>query len=76
MTDGDAPKAQPLIDDYAKANNVTIEVQQNPYAALQQKLTLSLTQGTGDYDVVCCGHSHERPLRASVDPSRCEFCNP
>ena len=52
MTDGDAPKAQPLIDDYAKANNVTIEVQQNPYAALQQKLTLSLTQGTGDYDVV------------------------
>ncbi|MBA4218809.1 MAG: hypothetical protein C0460_15915 [Methylibium sp.] len=23
-----------------------------------------------------CGHSHERPLRASVDPSRCEFCNP
>lgn len=52
MTDGDAPRIQPLVDEYAKANNVTIDLQQNPYAALQQKLTLSLTQGTGDYDVV------------------------
>lgn len=52
MTDGDAPKAQPLIDDYAKANNVSIEVQQDPYGSLQQKLTLNLTQATGAFDVV------------------------
>ena len=52
LTNDDAPKVQPLLDDYSKKNNVSIEVQQNPYAGLQQKLTLALTQGTGDYDVV------------------------
>lgn len=52
ITDGDAPKIQPLIDDYQKANNVTIEMQPNPYANLLEKLTLNLTQTTGAYDIV------------------------
>jgi multiple sugar transport system substrate-binding protein len=52
LQDTDAPSFQPLIDDYAKANNVTIEAQQNPYASLQEKMILNLTQGTGAYDVV------------------------
>ncbi len=52
LTDADAPKIQPLIDDYAQANNVTIEVQPNPFANLLEKLTLNLTQATGAFDVV------------------------
>ena len=52
LQDTDAPSFQPLIDDYAKANNVTIDAQQNPYATLQQKQILNLTQETGAYDVV------------------------
>lgn len=52
LTDGDAPRIQPLIDDYQAANNVTIEVQPNPFANLLEKLTLNLTQATGAYDVV------------------------
>src|SRR5215210_5765648 len=52
LQDTDAPSFQPLIDDYAKANNVTIEAQQNPYANLQEKKILNLTQGTGAYDIV------------------------
>lgn len=52
LTDGDAPKIQPLIDDYQAANNVTIEIQPNPFANLLEKLTLNLTQATGAYDVV------------------------
>ncbi len=48
----DAPKIQPLIDDYASANNVTVEMQGNPFASLLEKLTLNLTQATGAYDVV------------------------
>ncbi len=52
ITNDNAPQVQPLLDDYSKKNNVSIEVQPNPYAGLQQKLTLALTQGTGDYDVV------------------------
>jgi multiple sugar transport system substrate-binding protein len=47
-----APKIQPLIDDYASANNVTVEMQPNPFASLLEKLTLNLTQATGAYDVV------------------------
>src|SRR4051794_26407589 len=42
LQDTDAPSFQPLIDDYAKANNVTIEAQQNPYANLQEKMILNL----------------------------------
>ncbi len=52
MSDGDAPKAQPLIDEWAAANNVTVELQPNPFASLLEKLTLNLTQATGAYDVV------------------------
>jgi len=52
LTDGNAPQVQPLVDDYAKANNVTIELQPNPFPNLLEKLTLSLTQSTGAYDVV------------------------
>ncbi|MBA2596797.1 MAG: extracellular solute-binding protein [Chloroflexota bacterium] len=48
----DVPKIQPLIDDYASANNVTVEMQGNPFASLLEKLTLNLTQATGAYDVV------------------------
>src|SRR5688572_15066822 len=32
ISDEDAPKIQPLIDEYQAANNVTIEMQPNPYA--------------------------------------------
>ena len=47
-----APQIQPLIDEYSSANNVTIEMQPNPFASLLEKLTLNLTQATGAYDVV------------------------
>jgi multiple sugar transport system substrate-binding protein len=52
ISDGDAPKIQPLVDEYQAANNVTIEMQPNPYASLLEKLTLNLTQATGAYDIV------------------------
>src|SRR5829696_6375569 len=52
LTDRNAPQVQPLVDDYAKANNVTIELQPKPFPNLLEKLTLSLTQSTGAYDVV------------------------
>jgi multiple sugar transport system substrate-binding protein len=52
LTDGNAPQVQPLVDEYAQANNVTVELQPNPFANLLEKLTLSLTQSTGAYDVV------------------------
>lgn len=52
LSDGDAPKIQPLVDDYMAANNVTIELQPNPFANLLEKLTLNLTQATGAYDIV------------------------
>ncbi len=52
LTDGDAPKIQPLVDDYMAANNVTIELQPNPFANLLEKLTLNLTQATGAFDIV------------------------
>jgi len=52
LTDGDAPKIQPLVDDYMAANNVTIEMQPNPFANLLEKLTLNLTQATGAFDIV------------------------
>lgn len=48
----DAPKIQPLVDEYSSANNVTIELQPNPFASLLEKLTLNLTQATGAYDIV------------------------
>ena len=47
-----APQIQPLVDEYAAANNVTIDLQGNPFASLLEKLTLNLTQATGAYDVV------------------------
>ncbi len=52
LTDGNAPQVQPLVDDYQAANNVTIELQPNPFANLLEKLTLNLTQTTGAYDIV------------------------
>ena len=52
LTHGNAPQVQPLVDEYAQANNVTVELQPNPFANLLEKLTLSLTQATGAYDVV------------------------
>jgi multiple sugar transport system substrate-binding protein len=51
-TSDDAPKIQPLLDDYQKANNVTIQVEQAPYNDIQAKMITNLTQGTGAYDVV------------------------
>jgi len=52
ITNVDAPKVQPLLDDYQQANNVTIQVEQAPYGATQTKQITNLTQGTGAYDVV------------------------
>jgi multiple sugar transport system substrate-binding protein len=52
LTSDDAPKAQPLIDDYQVANNITIQVEQAPYTDTQAKMITNLTQGTGAYDVV------------------------
>jgi multiple sugar transport system substrate-binding protein len=52
VTSDDAPKIQPLLDDYQAANNVTIQVEQGPYSDFQSKLITNLTQGTGAYDVV------------------------
>jgi multiple sugar transport system substrate-binding protein len=52
MTNDDAPKVQPLLDDYATANNVTIQVEQAPYPDIQAKMITNLTQGTSAYDVV------------------------
>src|SRR5215213_5366399 len=52
VTSDDAPKVQPLLDDYQAANNVTIQVEQGPYSDFQTKLITNLTQGTGAYDVV------------------------
>src|SRR5918995_1865501 len=52
VTSDDAPKIQPLLDDYQSANNVTIQVEQGPYSDFQSKLITNLTQGTGAYDVV------------------------
>src|SRR5215204_2765523 len=52
VTSDDAPKIQPLLDDYQAANNVTIQVEQGPYPDMQAKMITNLTQGTGAYDVV------------------------
>src|SRR5215212_10293094 len=52
ITSDDAPKIQPLLDDYQAANNVTIQVEQAPYTDIQAKMITNLTQGTGAYDVV------------------------
>jgi multiple sugar transport system substrate-binding protein len=52
VTSDDAPKIQPLLDDYQKANNVTIQVEQAPYSDIQARMITNLTQSTGAYDVV------------------------
>jgi multiple sugar transport system substrate-binding protein len=52
MTDVDAAKVQPLLDEYKEANNVEVEVQQAPHDDLYTKLNLSLSAMTGDLDVV------------------------
>jgi multiple sugar transport system substrate-binding protein len=52
VTSDDAPKIQPLLDDYQAANNVTIQVEQAPYGDTQAKQITNLTQGTGAYDIV------------------------
>jgi multiple sugar transport system substrate-binding protein len=52
VTSDDAPKIQPLLDEYQQANNVTINVEQAPYNDIQAKMITNLTQGTGAYDVV------------------------
>src|SRR5215204_4526486 len=53
LTSEDAPKVQPLIDEYQGVNNATVQIEQGgPYTDFQTKLITSLTQGTGTYDVV------------------------
>jgi multiple sugar transport system substrate-binding protein len=52
LTSDDAPKVQPLLDDYQAANNVTITVEQAPYSDIQARMITNLTQTTGAYDVV------------------------
>jgi len=53
LTTPDAPKVQPLIDDYQGTNNVTVQIEPGgPYSDFQTKLITNLTQGTGAYDVV------------------------
>jgi multiple sugar transport system substrate-binding protein len=52
LLDTDASQVQPLVEEYQQQNNVTIEVQQAPYASLQEKMIINLTQATGAYDVV------------------------
>jgi multiple sugar transport system substrate-binding protein len=52
LSDTDAAKVRPLVDDYAKRNNIAIQVEASPYASLLEKLTINLTQDTGAYDIV------------------------
>jgi multiple sugar transport system substrate-binding protein len=52
ITSDDAPKVQPLLDEYQQKNNVTINIEQAPYNDIQAKMITNLTQGTGAYDVV------------------------
>src|SRR6476620_3454566 len=42
ITSDDAPKIQPLLDDYQKANNVTIQVEQAPYSDIQARMITNL----------------------------------
>ncbi|MGH2560314.1 MAG: extracellular solute-binding protein [Thermomicrobiales bacterium] len=51
-TDADIAKIQPLLDEYARANNITIYTAASPYDDLYAKLNINLTQATGAYDVV------------------------
>ena len=55
-------KVQPLLDDYQAANNVTIQVEQGPYADFQAKLITNLTQG----DRRLRRRQHGRPVDAAV----------
>lgn len=52
FTSDDTAKIQPLLDDYAAANNVTFDVKQSQYDALYTELNLNLTGQTGAYDVI------------------------
>lgn len=52
LTTDDQPKVQPLLDAYAKANNVTIQTDTAAYDAYYSKLNLNLSTQTGAYDVV------------------------
>jgi multiple sugar transport system substrate-binding protein len=52
VTSDDAPKIQPLLDDYQSNKNVTIQVEQAPYNDIQARMITNLTQSTGAYDVV------------------------
>lgn len=52
MQNADQQAAQPLIDEYAEANGIEIEVQGFPFEGLLERLTINLTQATGAYDVV------------------------
>lgn len=52
ILDDDLPKAQPLIDEYQAAHNITVNAHGLPYQTLLEQLTISLAQGSGDYDAV------------------------
>jgi multiple sugar transport system substrate-binding protein len=52
MQTPDQPKAQPLLDDYAQKNNVTIDTLTAKYDDYFAKLNVSLSTQTEAYDVV------------------------
>jgi len=52
LTTDDQPKVQPLLDAYAKANNVTVETDTAAYDAFYSKLNVNLSTQTDAYDVV------------------------
>jgi multiple sugar transport system substrate-binding protein len=52
FTSDDTQKIQPLLDDYAAANNVEFDVRQSQYDALYTELNLNLSGQTGAYDVI------------------------
>lgn len=52
INESETAKIQPLIDEYASENQISISLQPSPYASLLEKLTINLTQATGAYDLV------------------------
>ncbi|MBA3643807.1 MAG: extracellular solute-binding protein [Chloroflexia bacterium] len=52
INDSETAKIQPLVDEYASQQKISIALQPSPYASLLEKLTINLTQATGAYDLV------------------------
>src|SRR5262249_13312634 len=52
LTTDDQPKVQPLLDEYASANNVTFETDTAAYDPFYSKLNINLSTQTDAYDVV------------------------